>query len=53
LFTMSAGVVAVFTGVLAGQGHCTRAGAALFLVGVLLFGVQGARLATAPAEDAS
>ena len=53
LFTMSAGVVAVFTGVFAGQGHCTRAGAALFLVGVLLFGVQGARLATAPAEDAS
>jgi len=50
---MSAGVVAVFTGVFAGQGHCTRAGAALFLVGVLLFGVQGARLATAPAEDAS
>lgn len=53
LFTMSAGVVAVVAGVLAGQELCTRAGAALFLAGVLLFGVQGARLATAPAEAAS
>lgn len=52
LFTMSAGVVAITAGVLAGQSHCTRAGAALFLAGVLLFGVQGARLAMAPAEDA-
>lgn len=46
LCAMSAGVVALAVGVLAGQTHCVRAGAALFLIGVLLFAVQGVRLAT-------
>jgi len=50
LGAMSVGVLALGGGVLAGCTLCARAGASLFLIGVLLFAVQGVRLATSGRE---
>lgn len=53
LVAMSAGVVALAAGALHGETHCVRAGASLFLAGVLLFAVQGVRLATTARTEAA
>lgn len=49
---MTFGVLALTAGTLVGHTHCTRAGAACFLAGVLLFLTQIARVASPRAQEA-